>query len=243
MPEKTESLQCNYCGNAYRLGAFPRGRKFICQGCGMEIVPLVDQEAGCDNTEGFLPLLGFFTIVALLGALGGIMAVYGWNLWVTFFLIGGIIYLVGRIFVTKYTILDKLAYGTTERNAEDSDNKYATPFDTLVVAAIEELPKGIRDQMSNVSVVVENVPNEKVLKELKMMSNMTLLGVFQGVPLNKRSVWQFVSMPEKITLYQNNIESSCRSEDEVKRKIKKIVRHEVAHFVGFTEEEIKKMGY
>jgi predicted Zn-dependent protease with MMP-like domain len=50
-------------------------------------------------------------------------------------------------------------------------------------------------------------------------------------------------MPDKITIYQKNIEAVCGSDEEIKNRIKKVVRHEVAHFVGFTEEQVKLLGY
>ena len=75
------------------------------------------------------------------------------------------------------------------------------------------------------------------------MPNTSLLGLFEGVPINKRSVWQSVTMPERITIFQKNIEAICNSEEEIKRRIKKVIRHEVAHLVGFTEEEIRELGY
>lgn len=50
-------------------------------------------------------------------------------------------------------------------------------------------------------------------------------------------------MPERITIFQRNIENLCHSDAEIKQKIKEVVRHEVAHFVGFTEDGIKEMGY
>lgn len=50
-------------------------------------------------------------------------------------------------------------------------------------------------------------------------------------------------MPEKITIYQKNIEAISHSDEEIKHRIKKVVRHEVAHFVGFTEEQVRRLGY
>ncbi|MBE7444849.1 MAG: metallopeptidase family protein [Planctomycetia bacterium] len=70
-----------------------------------------------------------------------------------------------------------------------------------------------------------------------------MLGLFQGVPLNKKSIWQSATIPERITIFQHNVENICRTDEEIKQKIKEVIRHEVAHFVGFTEEEIRNFGY
>lgn len=243
MTEDLKSLQCFHCGRTYQPHASGRENGMVCSGCGMEAVPLVDKEIKTEGKEGFLIVLGFFAVVALLGAVGGIMLIHGWNFWVTFGMIGGIIYLVGRIFIGTYTVRENNTYPPDELVQEDCRPGNTPDFDKLVVEAIHELPQGIRDRLSNVAVIVEDKPNKGVLDELKLMSNKTLLGVFQGVPLNKKSVWQYAAMPERITIFQNNIEALCRSDEEIKRRIKKVVRHEVAHFVGFSEDEVRKMGY
>ncbi|OHB72125.1 MAG: hypothetical protein A2W17_03190 [Planctomycetes bacterium RBG_16_41_13] len=113
----------------------------------------------------------------------------------------------------------------------------------MALDAIKELPQNIKTRLENVSIVVEDRPNAPVLEKLKLKSNRILLGVFQGIPLNKKSVWHSGTLPEKITLFQKNIESVCHSEEEIKQRIKKVVRHEVAHYVGFSEEEIRQLGY
>ncbi|GJQ60554.1 MAG: hypothetical protein SCALA701_33550 [Candidatus Scalindua sp.] len=195
------------------------------------------------DRRSFHTLLGYFSIIAILGAMGGAMISHGWNLFVTFFLLGGLIYLIGKIFMSKYSIFEIEEY-FPDRIAKDTVNAHSLiSFDRLVVSSINELPENIRKRLDAVSIVVEERPNSFVLGKLKLKSNRLLLGLFQGVPLNRRSVWHASTMPEKITLYQKNIESICNSEEEIKHRIKKVVRHEVAHFVGFTEEQIRKMGY
>ncbi|MDN3514201.1 MAG: metallopeptidase family protein [Candidatus Brocadia sp.] len=243
MKNDTELLKCLYCGQTYHFDESCRKKKMICAGCGMEMVPLVAGKIDEINTKEFWVLLGFFVIIALVGALGGVMLIHGWNFWVTFAMVGGIIYLIGKIFMGKYKIVEVGEYLLDEMATKDPDIKHAVVFDQLVVDAIHELPPRLKNRLSNVSVVVEDKPSDHVLEKLRLMSNRTLLGLFQGVPLNKKSVWQSGTMPEKITIFQKNIEKLCHSDEEIKQRIKEVVRHEVAHYVGFTEEEIREMGY
>ncbi|MBI2556831.1 MAG: metallopeptidase family protein [Planctomycetes bacterium] len=234
MTKELDLLKCLHCGQPYRLDEYSQKKRLACSGCGMETVPLIAGKISERDTKGLCVLLGFFTITALLGSLGGIMMVHGWNFWVTFAIIGGIIFFVGKIFMGKYRI--KVITGLSSKEC-------VTNFDRLVIDAINELPQDLKDRLSNVSVVVEDKPSSSVLGKLRLMPNVTLMGLFQGIPLNKKSVWHSGTLPEKITIYQKNIEALCRSEEEIKRRTKNVVRHEVAHFAGFTEEEIKGMGY
>ncbi len=257
MPSDTRFIKCFNCGHTNRLGDYDHREggyehreggcdlnvPIVCTGCGNEMEPMVFDKVCEGDKRGFHTLLGYFSIIAIIGAMGGAMVSHGWNIFVTFILLGGLIYLVGKIFVSRYLIIEieeSLPDNVTNDNA---DVHSSGSFDRLVVDAINDLPQNIRTRLEAVSIVVEESPNPFVLKKLRLKSNRLLLGLFQGVPLNHKSVWHASTLPEKITLYQKNIESVCCTDEDIKHRIMKVVRHEVAHFVGFTEEQIRRMGY
>ena len=107
-------------------------------------------------------------------------------------------------------------------------------FEELVKEAVLSLPLKIRKKMENISIVVEDTPQKN------------LLGLYEGVPKN---TWgrNFVSrLPDKITIFKESIVSLCgknfaRSEEEIKKLIKKVVWHEVAHHFGYDEEGVRKL--
>ncbi len=243
MAKDINALQCLYCGESYYLDNYDRKKSATCRNCGSEMIPLVAERVHGKDSRGFCVLMGFLVIAALMGALGCSMLVHGWNFWVTFTMVGGIIFLTGKIFVNKYKITEMDEGPSSETVSESSDTGYTTGFDRLVTDAIHELPKNIKDYLSTVSIIVEDRPNNSLLEKLRLRPNISLLGLFEGVPLNRRSVWQSGTIPERITIFQKNIEAISHSDEEVKQRIKKVMRHEVAHFVGFTEEEIRGMGY
>lgn len=243
MAEGWELRKCWHCGEAYHTDTLLQNKSVKCSGCGMESIPLVGDKVRTGNMNAFSALLGYFGIVALVGALGGIMVVHGWNFWVTFALLGGIIYFIAKLFLGKYQISRIPERILSESIPGHQISGDLPAFDQLVADAIDELPGRLKDRMTNVSFVVEDRPSSSVLEKLGCMKDRTLLGLFQGIPLNKRSVWQSASIPERITLFQKNIENLCHSEEEIKQKIKEVVRHEVAHLVGFTEDEIRELGY
>ncbi|HEY5596840.1 MAG TPA: metallopeptidase family protein [Candidatus Bipolaricaulota bacterium] len=108
-------------------------------------------------------------------------------------------------------------------------------FERWVGEAIGSLPAFFTERIQNVAFVVEDVPSPEVLEEHPQ----DLLGLYQGVPLPERSVWQDLPpMPDVITLYQKNIESICRNQAEVKRQIALTVMHELGHYFGLSEEEM-----
>jgi predicted Zn-dependent protease with MMP-like domain len=45
--------------------------------------------------------------------------------------------------------------------------------------------------------------------------------------------------PAHIVLYQKNIEAICRNEAEVRQQIRQTLIHELGHYFGMTEEQLK----
>jgi predicted Zn-dependent protease with MMP-like domain len=68
-----------------------------------------------------------------------------------------------------------------------------------------------------------------------------LVGLFHGVPLTKKSVFHGTSgSPDYVVLYQKNIEAVCSTEAEVREQIRRTVIHEMGHYFGMTEEQLKE---
>jgi predicted Zn-dependent protease with MMP-like domain len=70
----------------------------------------------------------------------------------------------------------------------------------------------------------------------------SLLGLYQGVPLPHRgtSYGMYPVGPDKITLYQQNIESVCNSDDEIEHRIVEVLFHELGHYFGMNEREVRE---
>jgi predicted Zn-dependent protease with MMP-like domain len=63
--------------------------------------------------------------------------------------------------------------------------------------------------------------------------------IFHGVPATKKSVFDVSMGPAHIVLYQKNIEAVCSSEAEVRHQIRQTLIHELGHYFGMTEEQLR----
>ena len=66
-----------------------------------------------------------------------------------------------------------------------------------------------------------------------------VLGVFEGVPTTKKSVFDLHAGPDRIVLYQKNIEAVCSNEDEIRQEIRLTILHELGHYFGMTEAQLE----
>ena len=82
--------------------------------------------------------------------------------------------------------------------------------------ALKRLPGLIKGKMENVAVVVEDRASQALLEEVGLRSPSELLGLYQGIPLDRRGFYYGNVLPDKITLFQIPIESMCQTREETR---------------------------
>jgi len=118
-------------------------------------------------------------------------------------------------------------------------------FERIAQEEYEMLPGGFKAKIENLRIVIEELPGVEQLKTVGATSPYSLLGLYQGVPLNYRTTGYgtYPIVPDTITLFKRNIESVVRQQSEVREKIREVLIHEIAHYFGMTEDEIRLAGY
>ncbi len=116
-------------------------------------------------------------------------------------------------------------------------------FDRVVHRAIRRVPREIRDHLENIVISVRDRPSPDLLAELGLPRDELLFGVFEGVPLSDRSLTNPPLYPDTILIFQEPLEESCESVEELVEEIEITVVHEIAHYLGMSEEELENLGY
>jgi predicted Zn-dependent protease with MMP-like domain len=111
-------------------------------------------------------------------------------------------------------------------------------FIEVVEEVLDSLPEEFRSRIRNVAVLVEDVPSNQASVRPEQEGRL-LLGLFHGVPTTKKSVFNLATGPDYVVLYQKNIEAVCSSEAEIREQIRLTVIHELGHYFGMDEEQLK----
>ena len=119
----------------------------------------------------------------------------------------------------------------------------AEEFEELVAQVLDDLPDWVRERMDNVSVMVAPWPTAHQLRAIKGREGMLLLGLYEGVPLPKRGQGYHLAPPDRITLFQGPLERTAFEDQALLRLIRHTIIHEIAHHFGFSEAEIRSLGY
>ncbi len=104
-------------------------------------------------------------------------------------------------------------------------------FEALVVDALATIPDDLRREMENVAIIIddESPPGP-------------LFGLYEGIPLTKRGNYAGAS-PDRITLFLATICRSASTMEDLARRVRVTLLHEVGHHFGIGEARLRELGW
>ncbi len=105
-------------------------------------------------------------------------------------------------------------------------------FEELVAQALDELPDWVHERLDNVEVIVVDRPAS---------GDRSLLGLYEGIPLTRRGVGYAGVLPDRISIYRENIQRICGNETDLRARVKRTVVHEIAHFFGISDDRLREI--
>lgn len=114
-------------------------------------------------------------------------------------------------------------------------------FEQLVEKALEAIPNKFRKLIDNLAIIVEEKPKIEVYKKTGTSPLAGILGTYHGIPFKHRGPYYGNQPPDMIVIYQKPIEDICTTDDEIREKIREVVFHEIGHYFGMTEKELREI--
>ena len=112
-------------------------------------------------------------------------------------------------------------------------------FETLVVDGLNAIPEKFLRRLDNVAVVAEDEPTPAQRRKMRLRSDMTLFGLYEGVPQAARGSNYYWVLPDKITIFMLPILAAARDAEEAKAMVRDTVWHEIAHHFGMDEHRVR----
>ena len=110
-------------------------------------------------------------------------------------------------------------------------------FDSLITRAMDELPQSYIKGLDNVAIVMADDPTPDQRIKMKLDGKL-LLGLYEGVPLTKRGNGWSGMLPDKITLFKNQILAITHDDASLFEQIKRTLWHEIAHYYGLDHDRM-----
>jgi predicted Zn-dependent protease with MMP-like domain len=111
----------------------------------------------------------------------------------------------------------------------------------LAEAAFAALPEGFRKLAGEVVFRVDDFPSEEVLDDLGIEDPFELTGLYQGVDLAHRSVFDPNPRPSMVFLYRRPIldEWADHGEITLEELVTHVLVHEIGHHFGLSDADIE----
>jgi predicted Zn-dependent protease with MMP-like domain len=115
-------------------------------------------------------------------------------------------------------------------------------FEALLDAAVAALPQHFRDRIENVSFIVEDWADRDDLGLTGTTGGGTLLGLYRGVPLPRRTSGYNLTTPDVIVIFQQPLQRMARDAEHLAALVEHTVHHEVAHYFGISDRRLRELG-
>ncbi|MFT8330434.1 metallopeptidase family protein [Bifidobacterium psychraerophilum] len=115
-------------------------------------------------------------------------------------------------------------------------------FESAVHDALAGLPERFLKALDNIVITVADEPDEGQLARGASATG-DLLGLYEGIPLPRRSWGYAGALPDVITIFKGAHERVCHSREQLIRQIRRTVLHELGHYFGFDDDYLHRHGY
>jgi predicted Zn-dependent protease with MMP-like domain len=113
-------------------------------------------------------------------------------------------------------------------------------FEEQVERAISTIPQQFLSRVENLSFQVQDWADRETLVAVGLNDPCDLLGYYMGWPLTERTSDYGSCPPDLIIIYQKAVEKYVEDTGlPLERVLRETVVHELAHYFGFSEEEME----
>lgn len=111
-------------------------------------------------------------------------------------------------------------------------------FEEAVDDALDSLPDEVAAAIAqaNVAILIEDEPDPRA-------DGTELLGLYEGIPLDQRSVFDGFAQPDRIRIFQGPLQRLCVDREQLVNEIAVTVLHELGHLFGISDERLHELGW
>ena len=107
-------------------------------------------------------------------------------------------------------------------------------------AAYLSIPATLRKQVDPVVILVVDFPDDETLDEMGCETPFDLLGLYQGVSIDRKSVTHTPGDVDRIFLYRRPLlDYWCESGEELGALVRHVLIHEIGHHFGYSDADME----
>jgi len=110
----------------------------------------------------------------------------------------------------------------------------------IAIRTVDALPDGFRSAARDVALRVIDWPDTEMLGSLGIGDPLELTGLYEGIPMTRKSVFDQPIGPDIVWLFRQPILAEWRQRNDVtiERLVAHVTVHEFAHHFGWSDNDI-----
>jgi predicted Zn-dependent protease with MMP-like domain len=115
-------------------------------------------------------------------------------------------------------------------------------LEELAAVAWQRLPAEFRALCAGVVIRVEDFATDEILNALNIESPYDLMGLYQGVSLDRKSVMDIAQAPDMVFLYRRALLDYWSESDEtLGHLVTHVLVHEIGHHFGLSDADMERI--
>ena len=115
----------------------------------------------------------------------------------------------------------------------------AADIEAIARRTLDALPEPFASHLTDVVLLVQDFASDEILKSMEIEDPFDLTGLYEGLPLNQKSVDISGTLPDRILLFRRPILDEWADGGEtLERLVAHILIHEAGHHFGFSDADM-----
>ena len=115
-------------------------------------------------------------------------------------------------------------------------------LEALALDALSMIPEPLRAYIRNVAIQVKEFPDEEVMRDMELETPFDLLGLYQGISLDRQSLHDVRHDVDRIFLYRRPLlDYWCETGEDLRRLIRHVLIHEIGHHFGLSDDDMETL--
>ncbi len=112
-------------------------------------------------------------------------------------------------------------------------------IEAIAGEAFATIPQALAQHVTDVVIHVVDFPDDETMEVLELESPFDLLGLYQGVSLDRKSVADTQTDVDRIFLYRRPLlDYWCETGEDLYHVVRHVLIHEIGHHFGFSDDDM-----
>jgi len=115
-------------------------------------------------------------------------------------------------------------------------------IEAMARAALAEIPAPLRARAADVAILVTEFPDEETERAMGLETPFDLLGLYQGVSLDRKGVGDVADDLDRIFLYRRPLlDYWCETGVALEDLVRNTLIHEIGHHFGLSDDDMARL--